>query len=43
MLSHKEKSFGTQTLTPEDLVPTNHFYRALEATPNMARLKISSG
>lgn len=32
MLSRKEKCFKVQTLTLEELVPPNHFYRALEAS-----------
>lgn len=31
MLRHKEKCFKPQTLTLEELVPPNHFYRSLEA------------
>jgi transposase len=31
MLSYKEKCFKAQTITLEELVPPNHFYRALEA------------
>lgn len=36
MLSCKEKCFKPQTITLEELVPPNHFYRALEANLDLS-------